>query len=405
LEEGADEPDAGSDLLTEVTTGLVVLVPLIAPLVDQGTGQGLSSDVVVPVVADGETGPSGLLPISQGASAGEGETGAAAFTALLPGAGSQDALGPEAQASAPNARSSGAPLPDAVQQPDGPDEQVADSSVLNEVGIGETGLSVRQKTGSDAVFKAPGEFTQVAAGQANPVLNENKDRPGAGHGPDSAVQTLSQEAPQSLTGDQFLEGHGGRGDQEGGARQGQGEGQGAIMAAPSPLDGPAHGAEVVVRSGEAPFRSELTKAAERAVPAPVESPAAVVSNSGGTMRLQFEPPDLGRVTVQVTVQAQQVHATLSVQHHGLGEILATSQGALDDAMRQHGLRVGEFRVDTDTEPAGQGQQFGEPLPGFQDREDGRSSGRPEGSDPSLVEVGPGENPDRGLSLNRINVFA
>jgi hypothetical protein len=111
------------------------------------------------------------------------------------------------------------------------------------------------------------------------------------------------------------------------------------------------------------------------------------------------------VTVQVSVQAQQVHATVSVQHQGLGEFLVTSQGALDDAMRQHGLRVEEFRVDTDPGRAGQGQQFGEHLPDFQDREGARSSGRPEEFESPPVEVGAGEELSVRLSLHRLNVFA
>jgi flagellar hook-length control protein FliK len=213
------------------------------------------------------------------------------------------------------------------------------------------------------------------------------------------MQALSKDAPQSAPGDQFLERDEGGGQEHGASREPE-----EITNALSILDPSAHGAEILARPPEPAFRSELTKAAERAVPVPAEAPAAVIPNTGGTMRLQFEPPDLGRVTVQVSVQAQQVHATVSVQHEGLGQFLTTSQGLLDEAMRQHGLRVEEFRVDLDAGQAGQGPLFGEHLPGFQDREGGRSTGTAKEFESLPIEKS-SEGSSLAHSAHRINLFA
>ena len=65
-----------------------------------------------------------------------------------------------------------------------------------------------------------------------------------------------------------------------------------------------------------------------------------------TIHLQFGPSELGRLTLQVSLQSQQVQATVSVEHRGLGELLAASQGALDGALRQHGLRLEELHIGT-----------------------------------------------------------
>jgi hypothetical protein len=77
---------------------------------------------------------------------------------------------------------------------------------------------------------------------------------------------------------------------------------------------------------------------------PETVPAMVPSRE--TLHVQLGPSELGRVTLQVSVQSQQVQATVGVEHHGLGQYLTASQGALDDALRHHGLRIEEFHVET-----------------------------------------------------------
>lgn len=408
LEDGPEEPDAASDLLADVTTGLIVPVSLlvIAGNQEQDPGQGLAPNVGLPVFVGGDAAATDILPTLQGTSPGAVEIGTPALPAVFQGADSQGFLGPEAQMPAPRAQSSEARLSDAVLRPDVVGDQVVAEAAPGEVVSGEAASSAVSKPDHNpsqilSVRQEVSKIPQPGVGRSNPALSGDEEIPGVGQGSDHVLQALSNEAPQSAAGEQLLEREGHGGDQERGASQGQGE----VKGAPSPLDASTRGAEVLVRPGEPAFRSELTKAAERGVSAPVEPPAPVVSQAGGTMRLQFEPPDLGRVTVQVSVQAQQVHATVSVQHQGLGEFLTTSQGALDDAMRQHGLRVEEFRVDTDPGQAGQGQLFGEHLPGFQDREGAGSSGRPEAVDAPLVEVRMGEEPSLSGSLHRINLFA
>jgi len=107
-----------------------------------------------------------------------------------------------------------------------------------------------------------------------------------------------------------------------------------------------------------------------------DAPAAITPRE--TIHLQLSPSDLGRLTLHVSVQSQQVQATVSVEHRGLGEFLTASQGALDGALRQHGLRLEELHIDTMGNPdvlgAGAGRtgllDHGQPRqdsPGF-DRE-------------------------------------
>jgi flagellar hook-length control protein FliK len=87
--------------------------------------------------------------------------------------------------------------------------------------------------------------------------------------------------------------------------------------------------------------------------APTAQPAVVTPDTisaaistRDTLRLHLDQPELGRVTMQVTLQAQQVTATVGVEHRGLGDLLTAGQGALTDAMKQHGLRIEQFNIET-----------------------------------------------------------
>jgi len=101
-------------------------------------------------------------------------------------------------------------------------------------------------------------------------------------------------------------------------------------------------------AGPAPSPSAST---ESAVPVPKAamatdaSPTAMISPRE-TIHLQFGPSEVGRLTLQVSVQSQQVQATVSLEHRGLGEFLNASQGTLDGALRQHGLRLEELHIET-----------------------------------------------------------
>ena len=101
-------------------------------------------------------------------------------------------------------------------------------------------------------------------------------------------------------------------------------------------------------AGPAPSPGAST---ESAVPVPKAamvtdaSPTAMISPRE-TIHLQFGPSEVGRLTLQVSVQSQQVQATLSLEHRGLSEYLTASQGALDGALRQHGLRLEELHIET-----------------------------------------------------------
>ena len=97
-----------------------------------------------------------------------------------------------------------------------------------------------------------------------------------------------------------------------------------------------------------PSHSAPTDAAAIAPPKAVVMPDAAPSSitPRETIHLQLGPSDLGRLTLQVSVQTQQVQATVGVEHRGLGEFLAASQGVLDDAMRQHGLRLEGLHIES-----------------------------------------------------------
>ena len=174
----------------------------------------------------------------------------------------------------------------------------------------------------------------------------------------------------------------------------------------------------------APFGSEKLAAENLAAPPPASSTAAsapVLSravppvpdpapSAGGafqrdTLHIQLPPTDLGRVTMQVSVHARQVQASVTVEHQGLGAYLVAGQGALDDAVRQHGLRVEEFRVDLldlGAGRTGQGQDSPE-FHGGQDALPGRPL--PVVAPPDVPGLPPAGEPEDAAALRRISVFA
>ena len=135
-------------------------------------------------------------------------------------------------------------------------------------------------------------------------------------------------------------------------------------------------AEFLAGPAPSPSTSTDPAALPKAAVVADDAPAAITPRE--TIHLQLSPSDLGRLTLHVSVQSQQVQATVSVEHRGLGEFLTASQGALDGALRQHGLRLEELHIDTMGNPdvlgAGAGRtgllDHGQPRqdsPGF-DRE-------------------------------------
>jgi hypothetical protein len=123
------------------------------------------------------------------------------------------------------------------------------------------------------------------------------------------------------------------------------------------------------------------------------------------LQIQLAPTDLGRITMQVSVHARQVQATVSVEHQGLGAYLVAGQGALDDAVRPHGLRVEEFRVDLLDLGAGRTGQ-GHDSPEFQGRQDALP-GRPMAVAALSAQAVPSseEEPAAATAPQRVNVFA
>ena len=135
-------------------------------------------------------------------------------------------------------------------------------------------------------------------------------------------------------------------------------------------------AEFLAGPAPSPSTSTDPAALPKAAVVADDAPAAITPRE--TIHLQLSPSDLGRLTLHVSVQSQQVQATVSVEHRGLGEFLTASQGSLDGALRQHGLRLEELHIDTMGNPevlgAGAGRtgllDHGQPRqdsPGF-DRE-------------------------------------
>ncbi len=165
----------------------------------------------------------------------------------------------------------------------------------------------------------------------------------------------------------------------------------------------SHAAELLGKPAESTVAPGATSVVPKVTP-PLETASGVPSHGRETMQLLFEPADLGRVRMQVSILAHEVRATVSVQHQGLGEFLANSQGALDGQLRQHGLRVEEFQVNTDPGRAGEGQ---DPTQ-FQGRENTETAPRPEPTEsPVLLRADDdmeGE-PEPMTSLLRINTFA
>ena len=123
------------------------------------------------------------------------------------------------------------------------------------------------------------------------------------------------------------------------------------------------------------------------------------------LQIQLAPTELGRITMQVSVHARQVQATVSVEHQGLGAYLVAGQGALDEAVGSHGLRVEEFRVDLLGLGAGRTGQGQDPQE-FQSRQD-VLPGRPESvAVPVVPAASPSEDePAAATAPQRLNVFA
>jgi hypothetical protein len=164
-------------------------------------------------------------------------------------------------------------------------------------------------------------------------------------------------------------------------------------------------------AAQAPLRSLHTEPV-----APTAQPTAVTPDTMSaavrtrdTLRLHLDQPELGRVTMQVTLQAQQVMATVGVEHRGLGDFLAAGQGALTDAMKQHGLRIEQFHIETlDVGDAGAGRSglldHGAPrqdAPGFQREAEGRM---PSVETP-LIAAAMTDRLPQLHSRSRINLFA
>lgn len=141
--------------------------------------------------------------------------------------------------------------------------------------------------------------------------------------------------------------------------------------------------------------------------AAIHDPAPVAGSAfqRDTLQIQLAPTELGRITMQVSVHARQVQAAVSVEHQGLGAYLVAGQGALDEAVRSHGLRVEEFRVDLLDLGAGRTGQ-GHDSPEFQGHQD-TLPGRPESVAEPLVPAAPlSENEPADATVpQRLNVFA
>jgi hypothetical protein len=140
---------------------------------------------------------------------------------------------------------------------------------------------------------------------------------------------------------------------------------------------------------------------------PIQDPAPVAGSAfqRDTLQIQLAPTDLGRITMQVSVHARQVQAAVSVEHQGLGAYLVAGQGALDDAVRPHGLRVEEFRVDLLDLGAGRAGQ-GHDSPEFQGRQDALP-GRPLPVAVPSAQAAPSseDEPAGATAPQRVNVFA
>jgi|GEM_PF-6090806 len=125
-----------------------------------------------------------------------------------------------------------------------------------------------------------------------------------------------------------------------------------------------------------------------------------------TLRIQLAPTDLGQITLQVSVHGRQVQAALSVESQELGAYLAAAgQGALNDAMRSHGLQVEEFRVELLDFSASRNEQ-GQDAPEFQGRRDALPNRLLFVAAPTMQEKGSSELESVDVTGRQgINVFA
>ncbi len=165
-------------------------------------------------------------------------------------------------------------------------------------------------------------------------------------------------------------------------------------------------------AGRSSSPAPVTEGTAPQATAVVSTPAALPTiTPRETIRLDLGPSDLGRVTVQVSVQSQQVQATVGVEHRGLGEFLAAGHVVLDQAMRQHGLRLEELHVESLVNPDMLGP--GDGRTGFldhgQSREDApgsmRESQARQGSDSEAIMANADHILEPLSGRYRINLFA
>jgi len=132
--------------------------------------------------------------------------------------------------------------------------------------------------------------------------------------------------------------------------------EGAVQEAVRPAGAPARGAEVAVARGSPEGSSVKPPPAPAAArtQARIEfverilQAAKLTQSQGQTrMRTVLNPPHLGGLKVQLTVQEHVLHGTLRAEQPAARDLIVQHLQSLKDALEQQGIQVGEFHVDVD----------------------------------------------------------
>ena len=78
-------------------------------------------------------------------------------------------------------------------------------------------------------------------------------------------------------------------------------------------------------------------------------------------RIRLEPPELGKIYIEISVTDDNVNTLMSVENQEVKEIIETSLSQLEDELKNHGLNIDQFTVEMNEK--GSGDRFVSDSPG------------------------------------------
>lgn len=120
-----------------------------------------------------------------------------------------------------------------------------------------------------------------------------------------------------------------------------------------------------------------------------------VTNQQG-IRLQLDPPDLGRLVVNLNVHDQRVTTAMITDQPFVRDILVANQHRLESSLQDQGLRMQEFSVDL-----GRKNMY----PGQEQSHDGRTATGGTMTDDGAADLAPEQREEQQMGAGGLNLFA